>query len=136
MSSVGMVQNLVFSVTGGAPIVEARWVRYPSVTEAEERSSVAGRSLSGKLRRSTRSHSVWPRGRTGTFGLKVVLTLASHTREHQFMDSATYGYSLLISAKACSRVAYTGSREWLSIASATGTSSWSSWYLLGAKRIS
>jgi hypothetical protein len=49
---------------GGAPIVEARWVRYSSATEAEERRSVAGKRLSGKLRRSIRSGPVWPRGRT------------------------------------------------------------------------
>jgi hypothetical protein len=35
------------------------------------------------------------------------VTLASSVSVHEFMDAIPYGYSLLVSAKACSRVACT-----------------------------
>jgi hypothetical protein len=44
---------------------------------------------------------------TARLVFESVLTLASSTRAHQFMDAPPYGCSLLISAEACSHVAYT-----------------------------
>jgi hypothetical protein len=55
-------------------------------------------------------------------GFEFVPTLTSTSRKHKVMDRTTYGYSLLILAKACSPVAYNGKRGRVSTASTTATS--------------